>query len=56
MIERADGSVCFRLARNEWSLAEEILHNLLDELRCEEDSRRDARSQHGGGHPCSAVR
>ena len=42
VIERADGSVCFRLARNEWSLAEEILHNLLDEFRCEEDSRRDA--------------
>lgn len=42
VIERADGSVCFRLARNEWSLAEEILHNLLHEPGCEEESRRDA--------------
>ena len=42
VIQRADGSVCFRLARNEWSLAEEILHNLLRELGCEEESRRDA--------------
>jgi hypothetical protein len=42
VIERADGSVCFRLARNEWSLAEEILQNLLHELGCEEESRRDA--------------
>ena len=42
VIERADGSVCFRLARNEWPLAEEILHNLLDEFGCEEESRRDA--------------
>ena len=42
VIARADGSVCFRLARNEWSLAEEILHNLLRELGREEESRRDA--------------
>jgi hypothetical protein len=42
VIERADGSVCFRLARNEWGLAEEILHNLLHELDCEEESRRGA--------------
>jgi hypothetical protein len=42
VIERADGSVCFRLARNEWRLAEEILHNLLHELGCEAESRRDA--------------
>jgi hypothetical protein len=41
VIERADGSVCFRLARNEWSLAEEILHNLLHGSGCEEN-RRDA--------------
>ena len=41
VIERADGSVCFRLARNEWSLAEEILRNLLQELG-DEVSRRDA--------------
>jgi hypothetical protein len=33
--------VCFRLARNEWSLAEEILHNLLHKFGCEE-SRRNA--------------
>jgi hypothetical protein len=26
VIERADGSVCFRLARKEWRLAEEILY------------------------------
>jgi hypothetical protein len=42
VIERADGSVCFRLDRNEWRLAEEILNNLLHELGCEEESRRDA--------------
>jgi hypothetical protein len=30
VIERADGSVCFRLACNEWGVAEEILHNLFD--------------------------
>jgi hypothetical protein len=42
VIERADGSVCFRLARNEWRLAEEILHNLLHELNRDEESRRDA--------------
>ena len=42
MIERADGSVCFRLARNEWWLAKEILHNLLHELSTEEESGRDA--------------
>lgn len=42
VIERADGSVCFRLARKEWRLAEEILHNLLHELSFEEESRRDA--------------
>lgn len=41
VIERADGSVCFRLGRNEWVLAEEILENLLHEFRGEE-SRRDA--------------
>jgi hypothetical protein len=40
VIERADGSVCFRLALNEWRLAEEILHNLRHEFSCEE-SRRD---------------
>jgi hypothetical protein len=34
--------VCFRLARKEHSLAEEILHNLLHGLTCEYDSRRDA--------------
>ena len=38
VIERADGSVCFRLARNEWSLAEEILHNLLHELGCDKEA------------------
>jgi hypothetical protein len=42
VIERADGTVCFRLARNEWRLAEEILHNLLHELSRDEESRRDA--------------
>jgi hypothetical protein len=42
VIERADGSVCFRLARNEWRLAEEILYNLLHELSRDEESRRDA--------------
>jgi hypothetical protein len=42
VIERADGSVCFRLARNEWWLAEEILNNLLDERSHDEQSRRDA--------------
>ena len=42
VIERADGSVCFRLARKEWRLAEEILHNLLHELSCEGESHRDA--------------
>jgi hypothetical protein len=42
VIERADGSVCFRLARKEWRLAEEILNNLLRELSRDEDSRRDA--------------
>jgi len=42
VIERADGSVCFRLARKEWRLAEEILHNLLHELTRDEESRRDA--------------
>ena len=42
VIERADGSVCFRLARNEWWLAKEILHNLLHELSTEEESGRDA--------------
>ena len=41
VIERADGSVCFRLARKEWRLAEEILHNLLHELSTEEESGRD---------------
>ena len=41
VIERADGSVCFRLARKEWRLAEQILHNLLHELSCKEESRRD---------------
>ena len=39
VIERADGSVCFRLARKEWSLAEEILHNLLHEFSRDEESR-----------------
>lgn len=42
VIERADGSVCFRLARKEWRLAEEILHNLLHEFSCEGESPRDA--------------
>ena len=42
VIERADGSVCFRLARNEWRFAEEILHKLLHDFGCEEESRRDA--------------
>ena len=42
VIERSDGSVCFRLARNEWRMAETILHNLLHELDCEEENRRDA--------------
>jgi len=42
VIERADGSVCFRLGLNEWRMAEEILHNLLHEFGCEEESRRDA--------------
>ena len=42
VIERADGSVCFRLGRNEWRLAEEILYNLLHELSRDEESRRDA--------------
>jgi hypothetical protein len=42
VIERADGSVCFRLARKEWRLAEEILDNLLHELGRDEERRRDA--------------
>jgi hypothetical protein len=42
VIERSDGSVCFRLARNEWRMAEAILRNLLHEFACEEKSRRDA--------------
>ena len=42
VIERADGSVCFRLARKEHSLAAAILHNLLHGLTCEDESRRDA--------------
>ena len=42
VIERADGSVCFRLARKEWRLAEEILHNLLHEFSRDQESRRDA--------------
>lgn len=45
VIERADGSVCFRLARKEWKkewkLAGEILNNLLLELSRDEESRRD---------------
>ena len=36
VIERADGSVCFRLPRKEWRMAEEILHNLLHGLSGEE--------------------
>ena len=36
VIERADGSVCFRLPRREWWMAEEILHNLLHGLSGEE--------------------
>jgi hypothetical protein len=36
VIDRADGSVCFRLPRKEWRMAEEILHNLLHGLSCEE--------------------
>jgi hypothetical protein len=39
VIERADGSVCFRLARKEWRMAEEILHNLLRGLSWEENHR-----------------
>jgi hypothetical protein len=39
VIERADGSVCFRLARKEWRMAEEILDNLLHGVSCEEDHR-----------------
>jgi hypothetical protein len=42
VIERADGSVCFRLARKEWSLAEEILHNLVHRLSWDEENHRDA--------------
>ena len=42
VIERADGSVCFRLPRKEWSLAEEILHNLVNGLSREEENHRDA--------------
>ena len=41
VIERGDGSVCFRLPRKEWRMAEEILHNLLHGSSCEQD-RRDA--------------
>jgi hypothetical protein len=42
VIERADGSVCFRLPRQEWSMAEEILRNLLLEPGCEQDRRNAA--------------
>lgn len=42
VIERADGSVCFRLARKEHTLAQEILHNLLHGLAGENESCRDA--------------
>ena len=42
VIERVDGSVCFRLARREHTLAQEILRNLLHGLSWEEESRRDA--------------
>ena len=42
VIERADRSACFRLARKEWRLAEEILHNLLHEFYRDGQSRRDA--------------
>ena len=42
VIERADGSVCFRLARKEHVLAKEILSNLLHGISWEDDSRRDA--------------
>jgi hypothetical protein len=41
VIERADGTVCFRLPRTEWRMAEEVLHNLLQGPRCDEH-RRDA--------------
>ena len=41
VIERGDGSVCFRLPRKEWRMAEEILHNLLHGIGCDEN-RRDA--------------
>lgn len=42
VIERADGSVCFRLARKEHTLAAEILHNLIHGLAGEDESCRDA--------------
>ena len=42
VIERADGSVCFRLARKERQLAEDLLHNLLHGHAWEDDSHRDA--------------
>jgi len=41
VIERADGSVCFRLPRKDWHMAEEILRNLLHGSSWEEN-RRDA--------------
>jgi hypothetical protein len=43
VIDRADGSVCFRLPRKEWRMAEEILHNLLHGLSLEEDRSYPAR-------------
>jgi hypothetical protein len=42
VIDRADGSVCFRLPRKEWRMAEEILHNLLNGFGLQEDRRDPA--------------
>ena len=39
VIERVDGSVCFRMARKDRVLAEETLHNLLHGLSWEEERR-----------------
>ena len=46
VIERADGSVCFRLARNEWSLAEEILQNSSASSAARRRAGETPRSQH----------